>query len=190
MIPVHHNALLLQQIHSVWAVERTYSQISQQPTTVFELFYLAHSLALTFGVVIKWVGFVKAIWVQAISRNNYTFSNYSMALKSILDLNQVQLNNLSVPRMSGRVSILWQGFLLKLTMMSSLRNYYEQRHACQDMLIPSRKVVDCLNFCHNKFEVVMIDLLLESNCKVGMIDMLQGSHYKLLIFIASHKYLS
>lgn len=42
--------------------------------------------------------------------------------------------------------------LLKLTMTRSLRSYYEQRHACQDMLIPSRKIADCLKFCHDNFE--------------------------------------
>eukprot|EP00252_Welwitschia_mirabilis_P025149 TRINITY_DN7749_c0_g1_i1.p1 TRINITY_DN7749_c0_g1~~TRINITY_DN7749_c0_g1_i1.p1 ORF type:complete len:293 (+),score=43.02 TRINITY_DN7749_c0_g1_i1:26-880(+) len=42
--------------------------------------------------------------------------------------------------------------LLKLTMTESLRSYYTQRHACQDMLIPVRKLAECLNFCHENFE--------------------------------------
>ncbi|GMH17874.1 hypothetical protein Nepgr_019715 [Nepenthes gracilis] len=50
----------------------------------------------------KWLGFVSAVWVQAISGNNYTFSNYSNALKSIMDLTQVELNNLSVAKDVGK----------------------------------------------------------------------------------------
>lgn len=50
----------------------------------------------------KWLGFVTAIWVQAISGNNYTFSNYSDALKSLMSLTQLQLNNLSVAKDVGK----------------------------------------------------------------------------------------
>ncbi|KAL2477103.1 Major facilitator superfamily protein [Forsythia ovata] len=50
----------------------------------------------------KWLGFVTAIWVQAISGNNYTFSNYSDALKSLMALTQLQLNNLSVAKDVGK----------------------------------------------------------------------------------------
>lgn len=50
----------------------------------------------------KWLGFVTAIWVQSISGNNYTFSNYSDALKSLLALTQLQLNNLSVAKDIGK----------------------------------------------------------------------------------------
>ncbi|KAL8228373.1 hypothetical protein R6Q57_015957 [Mikania cordata] len=50
----------------------------------------------------KWIGFVTAIWVQAISGNNYTFSNYSDALKSLMALTQLQLNNLSVAKDVGK----------------------------------------------------------------------------------------
>ncbi|KAL3539075.1 hypothetical protein ACH5RR_002441 [Cinchona calisaya] len=50
----------------------------------------------------KWLGFVTAIWVQAISGNNYTFSNYSDALKSIMKLTQLQLNQLSVVKDVGK----------------------------------------------------------------------------------------
>lgn len=58
----------------------------------------------------KWLGFVTAIWVQAIAGNNYTFSNYSQALKSILDLNQLQLNYLSVAKDVGKAFGLVAGF--------------------------------------------------------------------------------
>lgn len=61
-------------------------------------------------ITIKWLGFVTAIWVQAIAGNNYTFSNYSEALKSILDLNQVQLNYLSVAKDVGKAFGLVAGF--------------------------------------------------------------------------------
>ncbi|MQM18377.1 hypothetical protein Taro_051367 [Colocasia esculenta] len=50
----------------------------------------------------RWLGFVTAVWVQAISGNNYTFSNYSDALKSIMDLTQLELNNLSVAKDVGK----------------------------------------------------------------------------------------
>ncbi|XP_010526898.1 PREDICTED: protein NUCLEAR FUSION DEFECTIVE 4-like [Tarenaya hassleriana] len=51
---------------------------------------------------LKWLGFVTAVWVQAISGNNYTFSNYSDALKSLMNLTQLQLNNLSVAKDVGK----------------------------------------------------------------------------------------
>ncbi|KAI3447949.1 hypothetical protein Pfo_004614 [Paulownia fortunei] len=50
----------------------------------------------------KWLGFVTAVWVQAISGNNYTFSNYSDALKSLMVLTQLQLNSLSVAKDVGK----------------------------------------------------------------------------------------
>lgn len=50
----------------------------------------------------KWLGFVTAIWIQAIAGNNYTFSNYSSALKSLMVLTQLQLNNLSVAKDVGK----------------------------------------------------------------------------------------
>jgi hypothetical protein len=51
---------------------------------------------------LKWLGFVAAVWVQAISGNNYTFSNYSDALKSLMNLTQLELNNLSVAKDVGK----------------------------------------------------------------------------------------
>ncbi|GAB4853185.1 hypothetical protein Ancab_017372 [Ancistrocladus abbreviatus] len=51
---------------------------------------------------LKWLGFVTAVWVQSISGNNYTFSNYSDALKTLMNLTQVQLNNLSVAKDVGK----------------------------------------------------------------------------------------
>ncbi|XP_010941299.1 protein NUCLEAR FUSION DEFECTIVE 4 [Elaeis guineensis] len=50
----------------------------------------------------KWLGFVTAVWVQCISGNNYTFSNYSDALKSLMGLTQLELNNLSVAKDVGK----------------------------------------------------------------------------------------
>lgn len=54
------------------------------------------------ATALKWLGFVTAVWVQAISGNNYTFSNYSDALKSLMNLTQVELNNLSVAKDVGK----------------------------------------------------------------------------------------
>ncbi|KAG2703168.1 hypothetical protein I3760_06G125200 [Carya illinoinensis] len=56
----------------------------------------------TIATTLKWLGFVTAVWVQCISGNNYTFSNYSDALKSLMNLTQVQLNNLSVAKDVGK----------------------------------------------------------------------------------------
>ncbi|XP_024528344.1 protein NUCLEAR FUSION DEFECTIVE 4 [Selaginella moellendorffii] len=53
-------------------------------------------------ILAKWAGFVSAIWVQAIAGNNYGFSNYSVALKSIGGYNQVELNNLGVAKDVGK----------------------------------------------------------------------------------------
>ncbi|KAL9258094.1 NUCLEAR FUSION DEFECTIVE 4-like protein [Drosera capensis] len=58
----------------------------------------------------KWLGFVTAVWVQAISGNNYTFSNYSDALKSLMDLAQLELNDLSVGKDVGKAFGLLAGF--------------------------------------------------------------------------------
>ncbi|XP_002529652.2 protein NUCLEAR FUSION DEFECTIVE 4 [Ricinus communis] len=57
----------------------------------------------------KWLGFVTAIWVQAICGNNYTFSNYSDALKSLMGLTQLELNNLSVAKDVGKAFGLLSG---------------------------------------------------------------------------------
>lgn len=56
----------------------------------------------SYSSALKWLGFVTAVWVQAISGNNYTFSNYSGALKSLMNLNQLELNNLSVAKDVGK----------------------------------------------------------------------------------------
>ncbi|BAT91051.1 hypothetical protein LR48_Vigan08g183900 [Vigna angularis] len=56
----------------------------------------------TVSTTSKWLGFVAAVWIQCISGNNYTFSNYSDALKSLMHLTQVQLNNLSVAKDIGK----------------------------------------------------------------------------------------
>ncbi|KAL4363978.1 hypothetical protein GQ457_04G000400 [Hibiscus cannabinus] len=57
----------------------------------------------------KWLGFVSAVWVQAIAGNNYTFSNYSDAIKTLMNLTQLQLNNLSVAKDAGKVFGLLSG---------------------------------------------------------------------------------
>ncbi|OIW08855.1 hypothetical protein TanjilG_16436 [Lupinus angustifolius] len=58
----------------------------------------------------KWLGLVAAVWIQSISGNNYTFSNYSDALKSLMFLTQLQLNNLSVAKDVGKAFGLLAGF--------------------------------------------------------------------------------
>lgn len=50
----------------------------------------------------KWLGFVTAVWVQCVSGNNYTFSNYSDSIKTLMGLTQLQLNNLSVAKDVGK----------------------------------------------------------------------------------------
>ncbi|CAO2813770.1 unnamed protein product [Amaranthus hypochondriacus] len=61
------------------------------------------------ATALKWLGFVTAVWVQAISGNNYTFSNYSDALKSLMNLTQVELNNLSVAKDVGKAFGIFAG---------------------------------------------------------------------------------
>ncbi|CAM6013843.1 unnamed protein product [Sphagnum balticum] len=63
------------------------------------------------GISKKWVGLVTAIWVQAISGNNYTFANYSAALKTVMQYNQQQLNSLGVAKDVGKSFGLLAGFL-------------------------------------------------------------------------------
>ncbi|XP_071697404.1 protein NUCLEAR FUSION DEFECTIVE 4-like [Rutidosis leptorrhynchoides] len=68
----------------------------------------------------KWMGFVTAVWVQAIAGNNYTFSNYSDALKSLMALTQLQLNNLSVAKDVGKAFGLLAGLASDLVSPSVL----------------------------------------------------------------------
>jgi hypothetical protein len=63
------------------------------------------------GISKKWVGLVTAIWVQAISGNNYTFANYSAALKTVMQYNQQQLNSLGVAKDVGKSFGLLAGLL-------------------------------------------------------------------------------
>ncbi|XP_065865843.1 protein NUCLEAR FUSION DEFECTIVE 4-like [Euphorbia lathyris] len=65
-------------------------------------FLRSSSSSSTYFTAIKWLGFVTAVWVQSISGNNYTFSNYSDALKTLMNLTQLQLNNLSVAKDVGK----------------------------------------------------------------------------------------
>ncbi|XP_047955832.1 protein NUCLEAR FUSION DEFECTIVE 4-like [Salvia hispanica] len=57
----------------------------------------------------RWLGLVTAVWVQAISGNNYTFSNYSDALKTLMGLTQLQLNSLSVAKDVGKAFGIFAG---------------------------------------------------------------------------------
>ncbi|CAM6095652.1 unnamed protein product [Calypogeia fissa] len=62
-------------------------------------------------LVLKWMGFVAAIWVQSISGNNYTFANYSADLKTVMNYNQQQLNALGVAKDVGKSVGLLAGYL-------------------------------------------------------------------------------
>ncbi|XP_051217600.2 protein NUCLEAR FUSION DEFECTIVE 4-like [Lolium perenne] len=50
----------------------------------------------------RWLGLVAAVWVQCVSGNNYTFSNYSDSIKTLMGLTQLQLNGLSVAKDVGK----------------------------------------------------------------------------------------
>ncbi|MCO5566345.1 hypothetical protein L7F22_020022 [Adiantum nelumboides] len=84
-------------------------------------------------LVSKWLGFVSALWVQAISGNNYTFANYSVELKAILGINQIRLNGLSSAKDVGKAFGIVAGFLSDylppwtILMIGSLE-------ACSDMV--------------------------------------------------------
>ncbi|XP_048234134.1 protein NUCLEAR FUSION DEFECTIVE 4-like [Ricinus communis] len=64
--------------------------------------FLQSSSPSSYFSAFKWLGFVTAVWVQTISGNNYTFSNYSDALKTLMNLTQLELNNLSVAKDVGK----------------------------------------------------------------------------------------
>lgn len=105
----------------------------------------------------KWLGLVSAVWVQSISGNNYTFSNYSTALKSLMHLSQLQLNNLSVAKDLGKAFGLLAGLasdrlptslLLLIGSLEGLIGYGAQ------WLVVSQKInplpywqVLCFKFC-------------------------------------------
>ena len=63
------------------------------------------------NIGIKWWGFVSALWVQCVSGNNYTFSNYSVELKAVLGCNQVELNGLSSAKDVGKAFGVFAGIL-------------------------------------------------------------------------------
>ncbi|KAI9123637.1 hypothetical protein K1719_004937 [Acacia pycnantha] len=60
------------------------------------------SSSVSRSTTVKWLGLVAAVWIQSISGNNYTFSNYSHALKSLMHLTQIELNSLSVAKDVGK----------------------------------------------------------------------------------------
>lgn len=55
------------------------------------------------SVVQKWMSFVAAIWIMAISGTNFDFSIYSSDLKTVLNIDQIQLNNLAVASDIGKL---------------------------------------------------------------------------------------
>ncbi|XVF15922.1 hypothetical protein REPUB_Repub09cG0198300 [Reevesia pubescens] len=85
--------------------------VFHKPHTQQDFFYnMGLNLFSTSSSAGKWLGLVTAIWVQAICGNNYTFANYSDALKSLMALTQLQLNNLSVAKDVGKAFGLVSGF--------------------------------------------------------------------------------
>ena len=52
--------------------------------------------------VMKWMNLVGVLWMQACSGTNFDFSPYSSALKQVLQIGQVQLNNLAVASDLGK----------------------------------------------------------------------------------------
>uniref|UniRef100_A0A0D6R3M5 Uncharacterized protein n=1 Tax=Araucaria cunninghamii TaxID=56994 RepID=A0A0D6R3M5_ARACU len=51
----------------------------------------------------KWMNLIGVLWIQALSGTNFDFSGYSSALKQVLQISQVQLNNLAVASDLGKV---------------------------------------------------------------------------------------
>ncbi|KAI4327927.1 hypothetical protein L6164_020336 [Bauhinia variegata] len=51
----------------------------------------------------KWMILVATIWIQAFTGTNFDFSEYSSALKSVLNISQVQLNYLATASDMGKV---------------------------------------------------------------------------------------
>ncbi|BBH09795.1 Major facilitator superfamily protein [Prunus dulcis] len=74
----------------------------RKPLTDNTMGFASKRSSVASGSGIKWLGFVTAVWVQCISGNNYTFSNYSDALKTLMNLNQLELNSLSVAKDIGK----------------------------------------------------------------------------------------
>ena len=51
----------------------------------------------------KWIILVATIWIQAFTGTNFDFSEYSSALKSVMNISQVQLNYLATANDMGKV---------------------------------------------------------------------------------------
>ncbi|CAA6673500.1 unnamed protein product [Spirodela intermedia] len=104
----------------------------------------------------KWLGFVTAVWVQCISGNNYTFSNYSDALKSLMGLTQVELNNLSVAKDVGKAFGLLAGlasdripthFILLIGSIEGLLGYGVQWLVVRQSITPLPYWQMCVFLC-------------------------------------------
>ncbi|GLJ06400.1 hypothetical protein SUGI_0038210 [Cryptomeria japonica] len=51
----------------------------------------------------KWMSFVASIWIMAISGSNFDFSIYSSTLKTVMNIDQIKLNNLAVASDLGKL---------------------------------------------------------------------------------------
>lgn len=52
--------------------------------------------------VMKWMNLIGVLWIQSCSGTNFDFSAYSLSLKQVLQIGQVQLNNLAVASDLGK----------------------------------------------------------------------------------------
>ncbi|KAM0942382.1 putative MFS transporter superfamily [Dioscorea sansibarensis] len=104
----------------------------------------------------RWLGLVMAVWVQCIAGNNYTFSNYSHAIKSLMGLSQLQLNNLSVAKDVGKAFGLLAGLasdrvptsiLLLIGSIEGLIGYGAQWLVVRQTIAPPPYWQMCLYMC-------------------------------------------
>ena len=63
--------------------------------------------------VMKWMNLVGVLWIQACSGTNFDFSDYSSALKQVLQIGQVQLNNLVVASDLGKAPGWTSGYAMR-----------------------------------------------------------------------------
>jgi hypothetical protein len=66
------------------------------------------------AMIRKWMGLTAGIYVQGLAGGSNCFSLYSPLLKSVMHLNQVQLNNLGVAKDFGDNVGLLSGFVINI----------------------------------------------------------------------------
>lgn len=102
------------------------------------------------------MGLVTGVWVQCVSGNNYTFSNYSDSLKNLMGLTQLQLNNLSVAKDIGKAFGLLAGLasdrfptsiLLLIGSIEGLVGYGAQWLVVRQSILPLPYWQMCIFLC-------------------------------------------